>query len=211
MSAPTRRLVLSACLLPAACAAPGPRPVDFSEAPRNFGTGDYERVRNAWTRHTKVVKDVGTVIEVWAILKSWEFRQAYVERYARVYNTSETEKKSLYAAQLETSRHTYEFHVVAQMTDWKWNDLERPASPWRLTLADASGAEVMARTIEVLKLPELYESQLFPDHTAFSRTYLVRFDRAEAETAGLTGARSGQLLLRALSPLASAEMVWQAR
>jgi hypothetical protein len=206
-----KRLALAGLLAIGACAAPGPRPVDFSEAPRNYGPGDYERVRRAWSRHAKVVKDIGTVIELWAVFKSWDFRQAYVERYARLYDTSEADKRALYTAQLDASRRSYEFHIAAQMTDWKWNDLEKPSSPWRITLSDAGGVEVGARSIEALKLPDLYESQLFPDRTVFSRTYLVRFDRAEVEAAGFTGPRSGRIMLRALSPLARAELVWQAR
>lgn len=204
-------LTAAACLVPASCAAPGPRPVDFSEANRHFGAGDYDRVRKAWSRHAKVVKDVGTVIELWAVLKSWEFRQAFIERYARVYSSSDEAKRALYTAQLEASHREYEFHIAAQMTDWKWNDLEKPNSPWRLSMIDGAGVEVAPRTIEVLRLPDLYESQLFPERTEFSRTYLVHFDRAEAHAAGFSGGQSGQIALRAMSPLARAEVVWVSR
>ena len=51
----------------------------------------------------------------------------------------------------------------------------------------------------------------FPDKTEFSRTYVIRFDRAEAEAAGFAGPRSGRLLLRVASPMARVEPVWQSK
>jgi hypothetical protein len=206
-----RAAVLGWVLLATACAAPVPKDVDFSETRRGFGPNDYDQVRATWTRHVKVVKDVGTVIEFWALYKSCEFREAYVERYATVYSLPEAERRSLYTAQMEACRGTYELHVAAQTTDFRWNDLERANSPWRVALLDGSGAEVAPRSIEVPKLPEIYESQFFPNRTEFSRTYLIRFDRAEAEAAGFAGARSGRLVLRVASPMARAEVEWHAR
>jgi hypothetical protein len=193
------------------CAAPIPREVDFSEGRRGFGPGSYEQVLRTWTRHAKVVEDVGTVIEVWGLYKSWEFREAYIERYAKVYSLSDAERKSLYDAQLEASRQSYEFHVAAQTTDYRWNDLERGTSPWRVTLIDGAGAELAPRRIEAPRLPELYETQFFPNKTEFSRTYVIRFDRADAEASGFGGPKTGKLTLRVASPMARVEPVWQSK
>jgi hypothetical protein len=195
----------------AACAAPGPRDVDFSETTRGIDPNSYDQIRAAWTRHAKVVEDVGTVIEVWGIYKGWEFREAYVARYAKAYSLPEPERKALYDSQMEAAKRTYEFHVAAQTTNFTWNDLERPTTAWRVSLLDGAGGEIAPVKIEVPKLPELYESQFFPNRTEFSRTYLIRFDRVEAEAAGFAGPRSGRLTLRVVSPMARAELAWKAK
>src|SRR5438477_370208 len=83
------------------CAAPTPALVDFTETRRGFAASAYDQVLKTWTRHAKVVEDVGTVIEVWGLYKSWEYREAYIERYAKVYSLTDAERKSLYDAQLE--------------------------------------------------------------------------------------------------------------
>jgi hypothetical protein len=194
------------------CAASVPPYVDFSEANRNLRAEDYERVFTSWSRHAKaVVVYQGTVIETWGVYKSWEFRQAYIERYAKIYSLSDTEKAALYHTQREAARQTYEFHVAVQMTNYKWNDLNKETSPWRISLVDGTGAEIAPRRIELLKLPELYETQFFPNRTEFSQTYLIRFSRAEAEAAGFGGPSSGRIALRIVSPLAKNEIVWQSR
>jgi hypothetical protein len=205
-------LTLLATATLAACASSVPKPVDFSDATRHFRSEDYERVLRDWTRHAKTV-DVsqGTVIEMWVTYKSWEFRQAYIERYASVYSLSDAERTALSNAQKEAATQTYEFHVPVQMTNYKWNDLDKQSSPWRVSLVDATGAEIAPRRIELLKLPELYETQFFPDRTPFTMTYLVRFSRADAEAAGFGGPSTGRLTLRIASPLAKAEAVWVAK
>lgn len=207
------RAVAVACGLAAAavsCATPSPR-VDFSEDRRNYRANDYVQVLETWSRHEKIVRDVGTVIELWATYKSWDFRQAYVEQYASVYNLTEGERAALVASQREAARKTYEIHIAVQTTSYTWNDLEKDSSAWRVTLIDGKGAELDPAAVEIQKLPELYEAQFFPYRTEFSRTYMIRFDRAEAEGAGFAGPKSGRITLRVASPLAKAEVVWQGR
>ena len=194
------------------CAAPVPQYVDFSEAPRNFRPTDYDQVRAAWTRHQKIWQiSEGTVIELWAVYKSWEFRQAYVERYASVYGLSEAERTALLDSQRDAAHQSIEFHVAVQTTNYKWNDLDKPNSAWRVSLIDGAGVELAPRRIEQLKLPQLYESQFFPNRTEFTQTYLVRFNRADVEAAGFSGPASGRITLRVASPLAKAQLTWQSR
>jgi len=205
------RTVTLAALL-GGCASSTPHYVDFSEVNRTFRSEDYAKVLGNWSRHAKaVVVYEGTVIETWGVFKSWEFRQAYIERYAKVYSLSESEKAALYHTQREAARQTYEFHVAVQMTNYKWNDLDKETSPWRISLVDGTGAEIAPRRVELLKLPELYETQFFPNRTEFSQTYLIRFSRAEAEAAGFGGPSSGRIALRIASPLAKNEIVWESK
>jgi hypothetical protein len=141
------------------CAEATPKPVDFSDATRDYQQTDYPSVHERWTRHAKLWQwNVGTVIEAWATYKSWDFRQAYVAYYASIYEDSD--RSALLRSQLEASRASCEFHVAVQATTDKWNDLERKNTTWRVTLLDATGAELGPTSIQAVKLPELYESHL---------------------------------------------------
>lgn len=195
-----------------ACAQSQSRPVDFAEVSREYRGRDYPSVHEAWTRRAKLVNvDVGTVIEAWATYKSWDFRQAYVAYYSEIYSLSDSERAALLQSQLEASRAGYEFHLIVQTTSDRWNDLDRRTSPWRITLLDGAGADLSPTSINVAKLPELYESQFFPDRTEFSRTYVVTFTRPAGESEGFVGAASGRLQLRIASPMGSVEMTWEAK
>jgi hypothetical protein len=192
------------------CASNRPPPVDFSELTHTYGPNDYGEVYRRWTRHGELVRDVGTVIEIWATYKSWDFRQAYIEQYADVYGLGEAERRALRQAQLQAARTSYEFHVNAQSTEYKWNDLEQKDSVWKISLVDGHGGEVAPEGITIERLPELYEMRFFPMKTDFTRTYTARFPRAPVDgDARFVGSSTGRLILRLTGPLGKAEASWE--
>jgi hypothetical protein len=191
----------------AGCASRRPPTVDFSDGLKSHQAGDYDRVRETWTRHAKLVRDIGTVLEVWATMKSADFRQAYVQQYGELYGLSADERGQLRTAQLEAARTNYDFHVVAQSTEWKWNELEQKDSVWKITLVDGAGHELAPSQVIFEKLPELYLMRFFPTRTDFSRIYTVRFSRDAASK--FVGAATGRLTFRVAGPLGASELVWE--
>ena len=204
------RLSLACTAALVGCAGTASKPVDFSEATRDYRSPDYPSVYEKWTRHAKLVEvDVGTVIEAWATYKSWDFRQAYVAYYASIYEDSD--RSALLRSQLEASRASCEFHVAVQATTDKWNDLERKNTTWRVTLLDATGAELGPTSIQAVKLPELYESQFFPSRTEFTRSYEISFACPSNGGQPFAGPASGRLVLRFAGPMGRIELVWDGK
>jgi hypothetical protein len=124
------------------CGSRQPKPVDFAEVTRVYQAKDYDDVQARWTRHGKLIRDIGTVLELWATYKSWDFRQAYIEAYSELYGVPESERRLLRQAQLEAARASYEFHVIAQSTEHDWNNLHEEDTVWKISLADAANREV---------------------------------------------------------------------
>ena len=204
-----RLLALGAAL--AGCASTRPQTVDFSDATKSYRSEDYPTMFEAWTRHAKLVSDVGTVMEVWATFKSWDFRQAYVAKYAKIYDLPDGERDTLAKSQRDIARAVYEIHLVAQSTNDRWNDFANRSSPWRLTLLDGTGAELAPTTVRIEKLPDAYESEFFPTRTPFSKTYAVRFVPPEGTGDAFVGPSSGRLILRLASPVGKLEVAWEAK
>ncbi|HSS37527.1 MAG TPA: hypothetical protein VLT58_02045 [Polyangia bacterium] len=181
--------------------------VDFTETPRDYLPADYDGIYKRWTRHDYAQHDVDKSLEVWATYKSWDFREAYIARYAAVYNLSDGDRNKLRQAQLDAYREAYEFIVTAQSAKYEWNDLEKSSSPWRVALLDALGHELPAQRVRVEKLPDAYEREFFPAKTPFSKTYSIRF--AMPPEGDFAGVRSGELTLRFDSPIGRLEVHWQ--
>jgi hypothetical protein len=195
----------------AGCASSRPQTVDFSDTAKSYRSDDYSAVFDAWTRHYKLVQDIGTVLEVWGTFMSWDFRQAYVAKYAKVYDLAPGERAQLAKAQRETARAVYEIHLVAQSTNDKWVDFDKSSSPWRMTLIDGTGAELAPTSIKLQKLPDIYENEFFPTRTPFSRTYAVRFVRPEGGEETFVGPRSGRMILRIASPVGKIDVSWETK
>ncbi len=159
----------------ASCAAPKPTLVDFSDAPRTYVTTDYANVYQKWTRYGRALLDADVALEVWGTFKSWDYREAYIEHYASIYSLSAADRGVLRQAQRESFRQTYEFNITAQSANYRWNDLEKKSSAWRVTLVDALGHELSPEYVRVERLPDAYEIAV----SGFGRLGYGRGDRAE--------------------------------
>jgi hypothetical protein len=194
----------------AGCAAQKQVTVDFSETPRDYVGKDYERIYETWTRHQQVHQDADVALEVWATFKSWDFREAYIERYAEIYSLSDADERTLRESQRKILGEAYEFHVTAQSSDYKWNDLEKASSPWRATLLDALGHELSPDSVKIEKLPDADESIFYARRTPFTKTYAIRF-LVPADANTFAGTKSGALTLRIASPIGRVELEWRGR
>ena len=94
-----RWFALGLCVSALGCAFGRVQTADFSDTTKNYRGDDYPATFEAWTRHAKLVQDVGTVMEIWATFKSWDFRQAYVAKYAKAYDLADGERDELAKAQ----------------------------------------------------------------------------------------------------------------
>ena len=182
--------------------------VDFSDTPRDYLAKDYQGVYTRWTRHDYVLLDADKALEVWATFKSWDFREAFIERYASIYSLTDADRAKLRDAQRLAFQEAFEFHVTAQSSHFKWNDLEKTSSPWQLRLIDALGNELQPERVKVEKLPDAYEREFFPARTPFTKTYSVRF--VVPEGSNFSGLKSGTIILRFASPIGRLEISWRA-
>ena len=192
----------------AACQSDQALRVDFSETPRAYIAKDYRDVYDRWTRHDFVMHDVEKALEVWATFKSWDFREAYVERYAAVYSLPDAERSDaaeraagLSAQGLRVSRHRAEREL----------QVERSREVELALAADAAGCarpRATAGKIQVEKLPDAYELEFFPAKTPFSKTYSVRF--LVPTTGDFAGIPSGAITLRFSCPIGRIELTWRA-
>lgn len=197
-----------ASLLWSACATK-PIIVDFTPPAHAYRGEDYGDVYERWTRHDKVVKNVETVLEIWATYKSADFREGFVARYAELYSVADAEREKLRRSQGELAATGYEFFITTQSANYRWNDLEKKNSAWRVTLVDGAGHEISPDALKVEKLPDLFEQEFYPAKTPFTKTYSVRFARPAARDDEFVGERSGVLILRFASPFGSADLVWR--
>jgi hypothetical protein len=197
--------------LSSGCWRSAPAIVDFAPPARQYKSSEYHDVYELWTRHVKIEHEVDVALEVWATYKSQEFREAFVAHYADAFAKTDEARESLRHAEREAGVAAYEFVVTAQSGNYKWNDLEKKSTPWRVLLLDGEGHELTADQITVERYPDLFEREFYPVKTPFSKTYLIRFLRGAAHEDGFTGERSGQLTLRFAGPFGRGDLRWSVR
>ena len=123
-----------------ACAEPK---VSLAQGPREYVATDYQAVLKKWTREKQLItfSDLEDKLTVTATYESWDFRWAYVVRYAADYRLTIEQRRELLDRTLHETEDTHEFYVALYGTNWRWTDISRPTSAWIVRLIDDQGTE----------------------------------------------------------------------
>lgn len=172
-----RLAVLPLLLLPLiGCAEPR---VYMGGGAREYVASDYPSVLKRWTREESLIlfSELENKLTVTATYESWDFRWAYVIRYAADYRLTIEQRRELLERTLRETEDTHEFYVAMYGSKWRWADLSRPTSAWIVRLIDDQGSETAPAKIEAIVKPGPIEYRYFPYTTAWRHVFRVRFPR----------------------------------
>ncbi len=188
--------------------------VSLREGPRSYTAQRYDDVLQRWTRtgHDYVLQGFEDQIGVTATYESWDFRWAYVIRYADDFRLSTIERTRLLETSLDAARREHEFYVALYTTNRRWGLLTRPTSAWRVLLVDDHGREVAPVAVDAVTHPGALERTYFPYTTVWRQVYRIRFPRrvplAGGGEAEILNDRTHFFILRFAGPLGHTDLVW---
>jgi len=158
-------------------------PVSLSETPQSFSAKDYERIFERWTREKQIynLDTFDNSLTVSSTFRSWQFRQAYVARYADDYGLDGAGREALLAEQRLEYEASNEFLVAATATKPAWADFSREDSPWVISLVNDGGVHVGPASLEKISKPSPLLQAYYPSINVYRTTFLVRFPKAAAE------------------------------
>jgi hypothetical protein len=168
-------LVVATCLVGAtACSAPQ---VTLAEEPREYVATDYEVVLARWTRseHLIALSELDDLLTVTATFESWDFRWAYVVRYAQDYRLSVEQRRVLLEATLNETRSHHQFFVALYGNNRRWSDLAKPTSAWIVRLIDDKGNETAPEEIIPIPKPGPIERTYFPYASVWRHVFRLKF------------------------------------
>jgi hypothetical protein len=181
---PMRNVVLDAIVVGAlfscGCAEPN---VSLSNGPREYVPSDYPSVLKRWTREESLIQlsELDDKLTVTATYESWDFRWAYVVRYADDYRLTVDQRRELLERTLRETEDNHEFYVALYGTNWRWTDLSRGTSAWIVRLIDDQGNETAPSKIESIAKPGALEVRYFPYTTVWRRAFRIRFPRVTGD------------------------------
>jgi len=157
-----------------ACADPK---VSLGTGPREYTDSDYAQVLERWTRSKSLVTlgELETPLTVTTTFESWDFRWAYVVKYASDYRLTVEQRRSLLERTLAETRASHRFYVALYGTKPRWSDLTRPYSAWIVRLIDEEGNETAPSSIDYIVRPGPLEKIYFPYSTVFRNVFRVTF------------------------------------
>jgi hypothetical protein len=169
-----RSLVCISLALSLAC---GAQPVTLAEGPREYLPTDYEHVLARWTQTENLValSELESLLTVTATFESWDFRWAYVIRYARDYRLSVEQRRVLLDSTLAETRAHHQFFVALYGGNRRWTDLTKPNSAWIVRLIDDKGNETAPVEIISIPKPGPIERTYFRYASVWRQVFRLRF------------------------------------
>jgi len=161
-------------LLLVACAA---QQISLRTGARSFTPEDYENVYTAWTRDQEDFEwaRLEDVLRVSATFESWEFRWAYVVRYASDYSLAADAREAMLRATLDDARDNHRFFVTLTGNNYRESDLSSPRTAWRVLLLDSEGNQTDPVEIERIRRVGAADRTYFPSWNPHRQAFRIVF------------------------------------
>jgi hypothetical protein len=193
-----------------ACADPR---ISLAQGPREYVPSDYSQVLKTWTREQSLIdlSELDQKLNVTATYESWDFRWAYVVRYASDYRLTIAQRSELLERTLAELKDDHEFYVAlyASNANWRAADLSRPTSAWIVRLIDDQGTETAPAKIESIIKPGPLEQRYFPYTTVWRHAFRIRFPRVSSDGRPTISATARWFGLRFAGAEGNEELIWR--
>lgn len=200
-------LTLAALLL-GAC---GGRLLPMRSSARSFTADDYGSIYEDWTRSSDefAFDRLEDILHVTATFESWEFRWAYVVRYAADYSLATEERTRLLRSSLADAQERHRFFVTMTGNQFRESDLTSERSAWRVLLVDADGRQ--SRPVEVTRIrrPGAAERVYFPSVSVHRETFRIAFATQHEDGTPVIAASAREVLLRITGAEGAVDLRWE--
>lgn len=198
---------LGACAV-AGCAS---TQIALDHSPRAFAPEDYEDVYEAWTRSEERFNwgDLRHVLRVTATFESWEFRWAYVTRYAYDQSLEPAEREAMLQASLAEAQKEHSFVVSLIGDDIRESNLTGKQSAWRVLLLADDQRQVVPVSFERIKRPGAVERVYFPSISPQRNAFRVSFPALYEDGAPTIPAHAKVVTLRFTGPRGRVDLNWE--
>jgi hypothetical protein len=181
------------------------------QSTRSFTASDYGDVYGRWTRSADEF-DFGRLSEVahvTATFESWEFRWAYVVRYAADHSFTMEERTRLLEESLADARERHRFFVTLGVARFREGRLTGPESDWRVLLVDPNGRQIEPVEISQVTHPSADQRAYFPSISKQRHTFRIAFPARHPDGTPVVADDAEFALLRFASAIGTVDLKWE--
>ncbi len=187
--------------------------MSLANGPRAYTPEDYPDVLKRWTRTQQLLlfAQLDDKLTATATYESWDFRWAYVVRYADDYRLTVEQRRVLLDKSLAEVKNNHRFYVALYGSAPRRSlDLSKGESAWVVRLVDDRGNETAPSQIEAVRKPGPLEWTYFPYTTSFRYVFRITFPVAMDGKPSVSE-NASWLGLRFAGPEGNEELRWLLR
>lgn len=149
----------------------------------------YFQLTEQWSRQGVIRMGLESEVSFVALLKTTEWREAYVKRYTRLQGLSAREAEKMLADQMQAHAEGLDIVLAVASTYPENARMTHRLSRWRVFLLTPDGQQVAPLEIRPMRWSRLELEAYFPGYHQWQRYYAVRFpsDQKSPLTMVVTG------------------------
>jgi len=201
-------IITTLVLFSTAC---GASTVSLRPEPRSFTANDYEGVYEDWTREADefAFGRLTDVLNATGTFQGWEFRWAYVVRYAADHGLRTEERAEMLRASLADARERHRFFVTISGARWRDTDLTSDDAAWRVLLVDEEDRQTVPLEIERLHRPSANIGAYYESVSTFRHAFRIVFPAHREDGTAIIPDDAKFVLLRFTGPLGTVDLKWE--
>ena len=205
-----RERALTAACLALVLAGCGTRALPIRPSTRAFTADEYTTIYTDWTRGTDefAFDRLQDMLHVTATFEAWEFRWAYVVRYARDFALSTEERTRLLRSTLADAQERHRFFVTMAGNIYRETDLTDERSAWRVILVDAEGRQTRPVEVTRIRRPGASERVYFPSVSVHRHTFRIAFPTQHRDGTPVIDPASSEVRLRFTGAEGTVDLAW---
>jgi hypothetical protein len=203
-----KRFGLWALLFCVGCASPAV--VSLTTGPRDYTPNDYEDVYERWTRSEEDFAwgRMTDVLRVTATFESWEFRWAYVVRYADDHSLVPAARDEMLRATLDDAGTHHRFFVTLAGDQFRESNLAGRGNAWRVLLIAPDGSQSEPIDLERVRRPTAAQQVYFPSVTTYRETFRLAFPATREDGTAAIPAGADHIILRFTGARGRVDLRW---
>ena len=203
-----RACIALALTLLAGC---GSRALSMRPSARSFTPDDYSDIYSDWTRNSDefAFDRLEDILHVSATFEAWEFRWAYVVRYASDYSLRTEERTRLLRSSLADAQERHRFFVTMVGNRYRESDLTDSRSAWRVLLVDTEGRQTRPVEVTRVRRPGAAERVYFPTVSVQRHTFRVAFPTQHEDGTPVIAPDAREIVLRFTGAEGTVDLRWE--
>ncbi|MCA9577254.1 MAG: hypothetical protein R3B40_23470 [Polyangiales bacterium] len=202
--------VIAFALVLQAIGCAGPATVSLATGPRDYTPNDYRDVYERWTRHEQDFAwgQMRDVLRVTATFESWEFRWAYVVRYADDHSLVPAARDEMLRATLADAGEHHRFFVTLAGDHFRESNLSGRMNAWRVLLIAPDGSQSEPIDLERIRRPTAAHRVYFPSVTSYRETFRLVFPAVRDDGTPSIPAGADHVILRFTGARGRVDLRW---
>ena len=170
---------------------------------------NFSKTVDTWKQSGEIIRDWVTVLQVDALLESWELQVSHVLTKAKDLNWDSTETDEALLESQADFNAGISILCAVFTNNPQWNTWDEPGLQWNFFLQSGEEPPVKATKVDLITLNEADQERYYPYVRRWHKVYRVTFPRKDTHGTPLWTPLTPKLIFQVHGTLGELDLAWK--